>query len=175
MPISIKELKQQPDENLPVEETLDVGDAFKKHPDVAESSPLTFSGKAYTLAGLIMVEGQITGELTLSCSRCLKKFSHPISLPFQAAFVEEQTDIELEDESDVYEVGEEIDLLPYVVEEVLLNLDPVPLCDRDCKGLCPNCGTDLNESSCECKVETIDPRLADLAKFFEKDEDGQSS
>ncbi|MCM1392652.1 MAG: DUF177 domain-containing protein, partial [Ruminococcus sp.] len=39
-------------------------------------------------------------------------------------------------------------------------------CKDDCKGICPRCGTNLNETSCECKKE-IDPRLEALLSFLD--------
>jgi uncharacterized protein len=47
-------------------------------------------------------------------------------------------------------------------ENVLLNLPLQPLCRADCRGLCPHCGVNLNESSCGCQVQEDDPRLAPL-------------
>ncbi|MGH7769034.1 MAG: YceD family protein, partial [Candidatus Binatia bacterium] len=55
---------------------------------------------------------------------------------------------------------EEIQLTPLVREQVLLALPTRPLCDENCRGLCPKCGVDLNENSCRCSSSKGDPRMA---------------
>jgi uncharacterized protein len=60
---------------------------------------------------------------------------------------------------------DQIDLLQLVREQLYLLLPMKPLHSDNCKGLCPNCGTNLNETTCECKIEWEDPRLAPLRKL----------
>ena len=43
-----------------------------------------------------------------------------------------------------------------------------PLCGKDCKGLCQTCGENLNERTCECKNERIDPRFESLKDLFKE-------
>jgi uncharacterized protein len=61
-------------------------------------------------------------------------------------------------EFSLYE-GTEVDLSPLIREQVLLALPTRPLCEDDCRGLCPHCGVNLNRTTCECRVENLDPRL----------------
>jgi uncharacterized protein len=49
-----------------------------------------------------------------------------------------------------------------------LSLPSSPVCRPDCKGLCPHCGQDLNEGSCDCHTEAVDPRWAALKASFEE-------
>jgi hypothetical protein len=46
-----------------------------------------------------------------------------------------------------------------------------PLCRVDCKGLCPNCGTNLNDTTCDCEIRWEDPRLAGLKALMNRDKD----
>jgi uncharacterized protein len=73
-----------------------------------------------------------------------------------------------EDEDLQYVADDKVDLVPYVEETLLLHLPYAALCQESCKGLCPNCGTDLNEQECGCNTDVIDPRLAALGDFFKK-------
>ena len=59
-----------------------------------------------------------------------------------------------------YYRGEEIDLSPLVREQTILALPTRPLCDPECRGLCPRCGASRNEEDCGCVVDAGDPRLA---------------
>jgi uncharacterized protein len=58
--------------------------------------------------------------------------------------------------------GKTIDLDPIVREQVLLALPMNAVCREDCKGLCAQCGQNLNEKQCGCEKKVIDPRLAPL-------------
>jgi uncharacterized protein len=59
--------------------------------------------------------------------------------------------------------GDSFDSRPLVLEQVALGVPMKPLCREDCRGLCPVCGVDRNESSCDCAAQTTDPRWAGLA------------
>lgn len=63
--------------------------------------------------------------------------------------------------------GTDIDLNEVIWPGVLLELDTKFLCRPDCRGLCIHCGADLNEGSCGCKNDEIDPRLAGLADLLQ--------
>jgi uncharacterized protein len=52
----------------------------------------------------------------------------------------------------------EIDLGEAIREELVLTIDRYALCRPDCRGLCPVCGKNLNETTCECSTDEPDPR-----------------
>ena len=58
--------------------------------------------------------------------------------------------------------GVEINLAALLWEEFVLALPEKVLCKADCKGLCRNCGQNLNNGACSCKSDDIDPRLEKL-------------
>lgn len=116
----------------------------------------------------VLVTGKVTGIVTLECSRCLAPFTEAVEAPFEA-----QCDIRtfhlLAEGLPVAE-GEEItavfdansaDLWELARQAIVLHLPMRPLCRPDCKGLCPYCGTNLNETQCDCQPPT-DPRWATL-------------
>jgi uncharacterized protein len=72
-------------------------------------------------------------------------------------------DLERADE-EVFD-GKTIDLDPIVREQVLLALPMHAVCREDCQGLCGMCGQNLNEGSCDCASQRVDPRLAGLKDF----------
>jgi uncharacterized protein len=107
---------------------------------------------------LIRVEAHIQTSITYICSRCLNSFSAPLRTTLQEMFSEG----EAQDE-EVHQVsGRYLELDPYVHEAIHLAIELRPLCKEDCKGLCPECGIDLNQSSCDCENRRIDPRFAAL-------------
>lgn len=120
--------------------------------------------------------GTFKGYLTVACSRCvgpvrinldeklLVTFMPPGEMPSEdaeAAAEGEGPEVREED-LDVFPFdGERIDLEPLFREQFVLAVPYAPLCREDCKGLCPQCGTDLNSGTCSCE-KPIDPRLAAL-------------
>jgi uncharacterized protein len=61
----------------------------------------------------------------------------------------------------------EIDLTAAIREHVLLGLPAFAVCQEDCRGLCPHCGANLNEGSCDCRTTVVDPRWAALQQPME--------
>jgi len=120
--------------------------------------------------------GTFKGYLTVACSRCvgpvridldeklLVTFMPPGEMPSEDAEAAEDAEGPevREEDLDVFPFdGERIDLEPLFREQFVLAVPFAPLCREDCKGLCPQCGTDLNSGTCSCE-KPIDPRLAAL-------------
>jgi uncharacterized protein len=73
------------------------------------------------------------------------------------------------DEMDVgYYSDDEIDIKDIVREQMLLVVPIKQLCSSDCKGLCPDCGKDLNTGSCGCRDVKVDPRFSKLSELKER-------
>ena len=113
--------------------------------------------------------GTVQTELELPCSRCLDGFRMPIDAPFDVRFLpasemstEEEREIEEEDLETSYYRNDQIDLDELLREQFYLALPMKPLCRDDCRGLCSQCGINLNTDRCECAAEWEDPRLAAL-------------
>jgi len=56
-------------------------------------------------------------------------------------------------------------LADVIKEQVLLALPLKVICQSDCRGLCPNCGANLNHEECRCETHATDPRMAPLARL----------
>ena len=61
----------------------------------------------------------------------------------------------------------QLPLQELVEEDLILDQPSKILCREDCRGLCPQCGKDLNQGLCGCRQETVDPRLAILKQLLE--------
>jgi uncharacterized protein len=116
--------------------------------------------------------------LEQSCSRCLEPFQQPIDSAFDIRYLPqaenagaEEREVGSEDLSDAFYRDEQIDLRQLMEEQFYLALPMKPLCREDCKGLCPNCGTNWNETKCNCEVRWEDPRLAGLKALMNRDKD----
>jgi uncharacterized protein len=113
--------------------------------------------------------GTARTELELPCSRCLEPFRMPVDSSFDLRFLpatemaaDEEREVQEEDLETSYYRDDQIDLNELLREQFYLALPMKPLCAEDCKGLCAQCGTNLNTGTCACAVGWEDPRLAPL-------------
>ena len=122
--------------------------------------------------------GRVSTILEQTCSRCLEPFRQDIDAPFDVRYLpqsentgRDEREVEEDDLSDAFYRDDQIDLRQLMEEQFYLALPMKPLCHEDCKGLCPNCGTNLNERTCKCQVRWEDPRLAGLKALMNRDND----
>ncbi len=95
------------------------------------------------------------------CDRCAKEVQEDLDIHIDK-------DISLNSDEEEYLSGSVLDLEEMVLEEIYSNLPVKTLCDEECKGLCLKCGKDLNEGTCDCEDDNIDPRLAKLKDLFKE-------
>lgn len=131
--------------------------------------PLSVKGYAVNYEGKIEVELEISAKVEMQCSRCLEAYAQDIRVNATHTFAKEgfQTD----EEEHLFK-GDEIDLTEIVLNEIAAELPMKPLCSESCKGLCPVCGNNNNQSNCNCKVEEIDSRLQILKKLLDDEQGG---
>jgi uncharacterized protein len=117
--------------------------------------------------------GTVTTELELACGRCLEPFRLPVAAPFDlrylpasAASTDAEREVDDEDLETSYYENDAIDLNELLREQFYLALPMKPLCLDDCRGLCAQCGTNLNTGSCNCAPVWEDPRLAPLKNLL---------
>jgi uncharacterized protein len=167
------ELKGKP---LSLEHTYELPQLPERNKQLLHIKPVHFVGKGEMQSGVFIVQGELSGTYILACSRCLTdlevKFTHDFEEHFNIKAKLSDPDEDEEEEKDIHEViGQEIDLLPHIEEEILMSIPFVPLCESEekCVGNLPQEGKDWNVLTEQNKNERIDPRLADLAKFFDQD------
>jgi uncharacterized protein len=121
--------------------------------------------------------GTVSTILELTCSRCLEPFSFPVGSSFDLRYLPQSENVgderEVKDDefSESFYRDDAIDLGQLIEEQFYLVLPMKPLCSVDCKGLCSNCGTNLNVASCDCQVRWEDPRLAALKALIDRNKD----
>lgn len=147
--------------------------------------PLQISLRAIRIHDLVQVEGRVDTLVQLSCSRCLKEFETPLTVPFSltysrelpapAADSEEEEGVELsaEEMGLIPYQGEQIDLREALQEQVLMGLPIQPLCQEACRGLCPQCGADLSSGDCNCESPDALNRFAVLKNFQVEKKNGK--
>jgi len=136
-------------------------------------APINTSLRAVRIAARVEVEGDVRTTVELSCGRCLKVFAADLSSHFtltyaprieEVATPAELNEVELRPEeiNRIYFQGDQIDLLEAIQEQVIMAFPIRALCSEACRGLCPQCGADLNEGSCGCLQQLCDSKFAAL-------------
>ena len=122
--------------------------------------------------GQIRIFGQLQTRIELVCARCLEPVVEDISRNFDLyyrplASVAKDEVIKLNDDDTeiAFFSGEGLFLADVLAEQVNLSLPMKVICRSDCRGLCPQCGANLNHEDCRCEGHVPDPRLAPLARF----------
>ena len=136
--------------------------------DVSLREPVVVSGRLQAIGeGRFYWQGKATTVIHGECRRCLTPVSSPLSLEIGALFSQ---DAEALDDPDSYAVAPdatEVDVTPAVREELMLAAPRYAVCRDDCKGLCPQCGKDLNSGPCGCDPVT-DTRWQPLKALKDK-------
>jgi uncharacterized protein len=110
-------------------------------------------------SGEIVVRGRVEGVLRWNCRRCLDPVRTEVREDLTLVYAPD--DLLSEGDVEVRPIpfrSNQLDLGEAIREEILLRMDPFVLCDPDCKGLCPQCGVNLNQQTCDCVREEADPR-----------------
>ena len=100
----------------------------------------------------VTLRGTITLELLFDCSRCAEPTQSRLEFPWRIVLLPRpsRSGPAEEDEGTGYHNGREIDLDRLIVDQVVLVLPDVVLCRPECRGLCPQCGANLNDGPCTC-------------------------
>ncbi len=124
----------------------------------------------------IRVAGALTTGLEILCARCLEPVQYPVKREFDLLYrpagsdIGEDKEVELQDRDAAisYYEGEGLELSEIVREQLLLAIPIKTVCRDECKGLCPQCGKNLNTGECECAQAAADPRWDALKGLKDK-------
>ena len=149
---------------MPIDTVLDMSTV-----DVSGNFPLkkpvTVKGSVSNKASVVSLILAIDYEFDAPCDRCGTDAvnEHTVTVDKLLA-----TSIERQESDTILTVpGMKLDVDELVYTEVVLDLPTKHLCSTDCKGLCPECGKNLNIESCDCQKREVDPRLAKLLNLLE--------
>ena len=166
MRLGLAQIMDRPGAVVPFSCSVDLSDLQygASHP---VTEPVEASGTVRDTAGVLVMSGSIKTCLHGVCDRCAAEFSREVEYPIQAVLVEELANEENEDEWVSPLEGESADLQDIVRTVFVLNMESKLLCKPDCKGLCCQCGKNLNDGPCSCQKEP-DPRFAALRQLLNK-------
>ena len=135
MKIKVRDI---PSDGLTIRETINAKVIGLKPEDLTCLSPLTIEAQVEKAENAVIVHAEVEGSYELACPRCLDPIVNRSVKDFDLYFETDQS-------TEFVDVGEELR------QEILLAYWTNELCTEDCKGLCPNCGANLNREKCKCK------------------------
>lgn len=93
---------------------------------------------------IVIVAGEL--EIPTQCDRCLEEYVFHSSFEF---------DLKLSNSEVIHLKDNLLDLEDEIQKQIILSLPIQKLCAKNCKGLCPTCGTNLNTHKCKCQKQII--------------------
>lgn len=121
--------------------------------DLALAEPLRLQLEARSVGEGVLVRGRVHAVLGMECRRCVKPVPYELDETLDILYEPLNEEEEEELGGEVYplpERGDDLDLRPALREQLLLRVPEYVECSEECRGLCPQCGADLNEESCDC-------------------------
>jgi uncharacterized protein len=154
------------------EETFAPGRIDFSEEMIHQDTPLQVTGNAELLPhtdGEVRIQGKYTVQMGAVCDRCLGEAHFPIQADFDlfyrpASVIAREEEVEIDEgeaEIGFYE-DDGIDTEDVIREQVLLALPMQRVCSEACKGICPGCGKNRNEQTCDCAPGGGDPRWSAL-------------
>jgi len=178
--IEIHELERHP---VDFDEKLAPG-AIDLGSDLRQASPLDTSGRAqlveehhgkHKLITDIRLNGKLSTSVEVACARCLEPVVQKVKRDFDLLYRplgadagREETSVSGTEAEISYYQGEGLLLEDVLREQVLLAVPLKAICSEDCKGLCPQCGTNLNVTKCSCAEPVEDARWSALKDLRDK-------
>ena len=123
-----------PEEGLTVTEAVDPKQLGLETPELKFTAPVGITAAFQKHQDTVWVEVGVAGETEQTCARCLEHYGKPYGSQFQLDYSAKEMPV--------------LDITDDVRQEILLSYPVRFLCREDCRGLCPRCGTNLNERSC---------------------------
>jgi uncharacterized protein len=144
------------------------------------TEPVTLGFDLFKDKDRFRLSGRVQTTLELPCSRCLEPFSWPVDETFDLRFqprtaetVDPDRAIQEDDFSTAYYDDDMIDLGELMREQFILSMPMKPLCTEACRGLCAQCGANLNQTPCDCASGWEDPRFAALKALRQDQQENQ--
>jgi uncharacterized protein len=127
--------------------------------------PVRVTGHVENRTGIVRLIAKVAYVLDTTCDRCMTPLHRESVLPIEHILV---ASVNSDDADDFIQVENfQLPLEELIEADLILSLPMKTLCRESCKGLCPMCGKNLNEGPCDCRTQTVDPRLAVLKDLLD--------
>ncbi len=159
--MAVLDLRELPEGSTRVDRSLSSEVVGLSLDEMTAAEPILLTIDVARTGGSLELRGRIRGVAHESCSRCAESFERAFdeSFLFFATPAQDGDDADTSEDDDlIFHDGRSIDLCGRVRELVLISAPMAPVCHAECKGLCPICGANQNQTRCDCKRCELDPR-----------------
>jgi uncharacterized protein len=172
---TLSQLQKYRNKDFSIDEIIRVDEIKEDDPTIRKVSPMHITGRGDIDSTKVTFHLKIEGHLILPCSRTLVDVLLPINVETTETFLLKGSVYETEEE--VYQVKDDvIDLMPIIREILLLEVPMQVFCeDVDSEEAAPQSGKDWEVVHEEDQSKKVDPRLEELAKFFDKSKSSSES
>jgi len=166
MHINLTELFSQTVEDVTIRRTLEMdrlefgGESFELNKPINIEFEVTQLGE-----GEYLTQGKVEAELVMYCNRCMNEVISIVEGQFTKELNEHVDDPENDDMKDYYK-NSVLNVEKMALDEIYMNVPMKVLCKESCQGICKVCGANLNQETCNCEDDNVDPRLAGLKDLF---------
>lgn len=174
MIIQIKDFLSSPEQLMKIEGELDNQKSKYSTENLDLIWPIRYSGNIFKLDNDLLLDLCINYQYNTQCDRCLKPMVEEVKDIIKGYFTRDLMEKEDEATIEYFQLDEDgIFLDDLIISQVITSKPLKSLCSEDCKGLCHNCGKDLNEGPCNCEIAEevdVDPRFEKLLNLFNDEE-----
>lgn len=174
MIIQIKNFISSPDHMMEIRGELENQESNYNVKDLKLMFPISYEGNIFKLDEDLLLDLCIKYKYNTQCDRCLKPMVDEVESKFKAYFTRDLSSKEDEADTEYFQLSEEgIFLDDLIISQVITSKPLKKLCKEDCKGICIECGKDLNDGPCDCEAKEeidVDPRFRKLLSLFDDEE-----
>ena len=167
MKVQISDIVSGKDRNKKIEYKFEMPQFEFEGDMIKPVSSCSVVGRISADSDILILTAEIKVDLEMICSRCLDTFIYPIDIDIEERFT---TNSKSEDEEAVVVLDDVLDITEVVETSIISTLPIKRVCKDDCKGLCQECGCNLNFNTCSCNKEGVDIRFEALRGFFDNKE-----
>ena len=165
MKVQISDIISGKDRSKKVNYTVEIPDVEFEGDIIKFAKPCIVDGMITSDSDILVIKANIKTELEMVCSRCLDTFIYPIDIDIEERFT---TNVDSEDDEATVVMNDVLDITEIVETSIISTLPIQRVCKDDCKGLCQECGCNLNYKTCSCDKEDVDVRFEALRGLFDK-------
>lgn len=158
--IDISKLLRRNDNKEELQTEFNIKEIEHNYDTIMFEGPIIFSGIITNINKIVTVEGDIEFKFKINCYSCNDEFEYMQKMNIKETFMQSPN----EDEYPI--LSEQIDLEQAIKDNLILRLPTRFLCKEDCKGICQDCGKNLNNGKCNCTDSKIDPRFEKLRQLL---------
>lgn len=164
MVLDLQRLFENEGEEIPFNCSVDLSEYERDNIHLLQA-PVMVSGRVYNQAGVVYVKYTARYTVQAPCDRCLA----PVVLQRQldTCQIAVRSLNGKDEDAFLFLPDAQLSVEEMVYADIVLDLPNKILCCEECKGLCPQCGVNLNQGACSCPHSSGDPRLAVLRDLLQ--------